>query len=258
MNEMLGKRVLNRIKYGHLRNNVILIYTMGKVGSSTFYESLSKIPNVAVFHVHFLSDDWMTNVRPGQFQASNIKNAKFVRNYLKDNEVSKLKIISLVRDPVTMMVSGLFQNWDRYFDQKPTDVPIDDIAQFLEQMDYSYPLEWFDNEFESFTGFDIYHHPFDRERGMSLYRNSESDILLLTLESLDKNFSESVRRLLSVKMQQQKANIRAQKPENEVYKKVKATLKLPDEKLNSIYNSKFVRHFYTDESITQFKNRWIR
>ena len=84
------KIIYNPIDYLKQKNKVFLIYTMGKVGSTSVYNSLKKqLPFAKVFHVHFLSDFYLNEVLPKTNHTWNIDNGRKILNYLQKNPESK-------------------------------------------------------------------------------------------------------------------------------------------------------------------------
>ena len=95
----------------------VLIYQMGKVGSSTVKQSLLKtaIKN-PLFYVHYLSwksihsvENYFAN--KSMAPPSHIQYSKIVRQLidLYKGQI-RFKIVSLVRDPVARNISSTFQN----------------------------------------------------------------------------------------------------------------------------------------------------
>jgi len=91
---------------------------MGKVGSETFERSLvnARLPN-PIYHIHFLS--WKTIKAVENFYLKNahvglpehLIRSQHLRRII-DQHGDKLRwnIITLVRDPVSSEISGVFQN----------------------------------------------------------------------------------------------------------------------------------------------------
>ena len=44
---------------------------------------------------------------------------------------------------------------------------------------------------------------------------------------------------------------------SKMYNFVKSNIKVPDNKINEIYNSKYVRHFYNDVFISKKIEQWV-
>ena len=55
----------------------------------------------------------------------------------------------------------------------------------------------------------------------------------------------------------QNENITASRGSGKLNKKVKTNLKLPLEKINTIYSSKYITTFYNESQIQKFKKKWI-
>lgn len=126
------------------RNNKhpILIWQMGKVGSSSVYYSLQQIFNEKpVYHIHLLSKEM---IEKGELYKRSLINGN--NSYLYNNEFRKKfkssmrrgvkwKIISLVREPVGRNISAFFQNIDIFlseFDNKSeSHIPESDISDIF-------------------------------------------------------------------------------------------------------------------------------
>ena len=105
-------------------NELILIYQMGKVASSTIYKSLIK-RSFNTLHFHHLTDKTSSQLEyitkhsyvPVDFIESILRGnlrSKFLLNriFLNDSEhLKNIKIISIVREPVGYLISAFFQNY---------------------------------------------------------------------------------------------------------------------------------------------------
>ena len=94
----------------------VLIYQMGKVGSSSIYMSLKEI--MPTFHVHYLRKDLMDKINKNQINRGfappeHLVTSKMVlKKYIKKDK--PLNIISLVRDPIARNMSAFFENLDNF------------------------------------------------------------------------------------------------------------------------------------------------
>jgi len=240
-------------------NEIILVYSMGKVGSSTLYHTLAKrLPTIDIFHAHFLSDYWLKEILPsidGAFYP-NIEKGLKIREYLNLKPNKKIKIITLVREPISREVSDIFQNF-MTFTQDIESTSYKQVISELDSKDYSYVLNWFDSEMKNFLGFDIYAFPFNKEAGYQVYNHNGIEILCLKLEKLNHAGVEALKRFLSFKnLIVYNSNISQLKKGNALYNKVKKEYKIKKEKAEDLYNSKYVNHFYSGAEIEIFKKRW--
>lgn len=247
----------NKLKFSYLKSNTILIYTLGKVGSSTIYHELKRIsPFGNVLHVHFLSDEWLNNrLKKTNHYGNNRKAADKVVQYLADHPRNKKKIITLVREPVSRELSNFMQNSADFIDGDITSHPIDALQQaYMEKMSYDYTFNWFDSEFKSYTGFDVFSTPFDTEKGYAVYHHNGFDILVIKLEKLNECYAECLNKFLGLSnMQMKKAyNQSASKQISNVYSQLKERIKFPKSYLEEVYRHQYVKHFYTTAEIQKF------
>jgi hypothetical protein len=236
-----------------------LVYSMGKVGSSSVEASLKeRLPDAVVFHTHFLSDNWLNEILPKEkaFFHGNIHIGKKIRAYLDKNEGKRIRIITLVRDPLIREMSGIFENWQAHYEDIDK-VTVQEITDKIDRSDFKFCFNWFDTEFKEFTGFNIYAVPFNKEKGFSIYQHGKFEILCMQLEKLDSVFSVAMEEFTGMKISLKNANIATEKKGNELYKNVKKSYKLSEAKSDFVYGSSFVKHFYTDNDISKMKSVWI-
>ncbi|WP_418509493.1 putative capsular polysaccharide synthesis family protein [Corallibacter sp.] len=258
------KRICKSFVFRNLKNKTILVYTLGKVGSSTVYSQLKRysIWN-NVFHVHFLSDNWLKIKlkETNHFKANNAA-ANKVFSYIDQSPNNVTHIITLVREPVSRELSNFMQNPNDFVDNDILSYTTKDLKKaYLNKLDYDYTLQWFDTEFKSYTGFDVYAQPFDKEKGYSIYEHNATKILVMKLETLDACFEEAMKTFLGTNI---KLNVVANQSENKsissIYKALKEEIKFPENDLKALYANTYVTHFYTESEITSFidKHRAIR
>src|SRR5690606_11691670 len=254
------RRWASRIRNAAVDQTIILVYSMGKVGSSSVYHSLRlKLPYASIFHVHFLSDHWLNERLPNadSFFHDNIKLGKRIREFIARHSNCRLKVITLVREPVMRDLSGLFENWVAHFDKADEDVGV--VLSKMQAHTHEYSLNWFDTEFRNFMNFDIYKTPFDRERGYSIYRLEGADILCIRVEDLDRVASQAFYEFMSLRGFMVVHKNRAdQKDRSQLYRLVKEQYVAEKGKLASLYSSKYVRHFYTQKEIDDFFRKWTK
>lgn len=251
-------RLLHQWKHG---KKVFLIYTMGKVGSTTIYTQLrKKYPYFPVFHLHFLSDEWLHKRLPAMhsFFHANIKQGEHVLQQLDKLKDHRIKIVTLVREPMVREISDIFQNWKGLFDVTSIhDIAPEKFREHLDKHDHDYVLNWFDTEFKSYTGFDIYSKPFDKQKGYSIYSTPRFDILCIQLEKLNDVLPEAMKAFADVELDNGVAsNTSETKESKELYRALVSTYKMTESRAEQLYASKYVQHFYSADDIQRFKSRW--
>ena len=167
-----------------IKSDPILIYRMGKVGSSSIYTSIrQKTKNV--FHVHRMSPSNIQAVLQGSIRIG----AK-----PPDDRIGLLlhkwivlprrpaKLISLFREPVSRNISAFFQNLD-YFNNlngESLELNADElIKNFLINYQHKVPLEWFDIEMYQTTGINVYKIEFPKCKGYQIVDLNPYKLLLM-------------------------------------------------------------------------------
>jgi hypothetical protein len=280
--------------YYHLRlkreisrqDQLILVYQMGKVGSSSVVRSL-KTQNFLTFNVHtfnpyYLKKDeqlYKKEFIAGSINAKTLWDELLFRKQLGRRFNGKpIKIITLVRDPVARNISLFFQ-WpnmimehtaDKYHLRSPsfdyekvfsTDGIEDKMAQlFMTQFKlHERPLIWLDKELKHHFGIDAYCYDFPKEKGYSTYREGNIEAMLIKLEKLSEVAGEAFSKFLGIEsFQLIPANIGRKKNTSDLYERFLNSIKLPSDYLETMYNSRFVKHFYSRKEIEGFRARWSR
>jgi hypothetical protein len=253
----------------------IIVYQMGKVGSSSIVASLRSLDR-KVFHIHFLTERGIaeaeaiyrtmcqnsaTTYYP---RARHLLGSRYLRKRLrKRGHGQKWKVITLVRDPIARNISDFFQVIDyqipnftaRY---NAGEIDIETVLDtFLNRYNHEFVLRWFDEELQPALGIDVYDTNFPRERGYHMYQNELCDLLLIKLEQLDECREEAFQRFLGLdNFQLVKANVAEEKQYADAYREFRRCITLPESYVQAVYSSRFVRHFYTDDEIEQFRAKW--
>ena len=260
--------------YYAIRYNRILLYQPWKVGSISIFESLKKM-DINCIHVHFLNM-W-----------KNI--AMFLlKNKYKNGE--KVKIITLVREPISRMLAQFFQlhfdlgRFDKLKNMIKTELllKLEIGIKFFIYKYYSSKLlfwdylirnirwqeiklkifrfnqfDWFDNELKAIFGVDIYAHPFDREKGYSIIKQGNIEVLAIKLEKLNTLEGVISEFINAPHFKLINANEGENKYYKYLYKNVKENIKIPVEIFKEYYeNNPKMDHFYTEEEKTAFMKKW--
>jgi len=261
--------------------NPVIIYQMGKVGSTTIYESLQTLKGISVFHIHVLTPKSITGAehvyqnsfsRTGKICQHLIESQYLRRQLDRDAHESKnWKVISLVRDPVAKNISAFFQMLDSVisYDYKTQmqhqaiEVVLEDLKElFLEKFIGKYgaddnTLTWFDRELKAVFNLDVYSEEFCKVKGYKIYNSDRANLLILKLENLDHHVKPALEEFLGIRnLSIKKANISSEKHYQYLYKKFLDTIVLPESYLQKMYSSKYVLHFYTPKEIKSFMNKW--
>ncbi len=240
---------------------IFLVYSMGKVGTTSVYSFIKRNhPDTPLHHVHFLSDNWVKKKLPSlnpEFHG-NIAVAEEVYSSLEKHKNRRVKIITMVREPLVREISDIFQNWKGLLNVNAIgDTSAKELSVYLDNHEHEYVLNWFDTEFKEYLGFDIYAHPFDKQKGYSIYKTKNADILCVSTEKLSSCIETAMKEFAGMDIKASKAsNTSENKEGKELYNELIKNYKAPKEKLDLLYNSKYVRHFYDEKEIKGFIEKW--
>jgi hypothetical protein len=263
-----------RLAFSRLDRPPILIYQMGKVGSSTVYKSLKNTPlSNSVLHLHFLSTD-LPKIKERYKKAGkypppyHIYLGESVRKILCRNPNLPCKIISLVRDPIAVVVSSLFQNPHLAPLSLTTDKNTIDPEKVIRYLDrklrepttFSYVNEWFDRELKRVLDVDVFAKPFPVDVGYAVCRNKNVEALVIRLEDLSQRGPKAISEFLNLDATfvLEQSNVRNELMGGESYLQVLRRISLTPSLCREIYSSKFVKHFYNEAMIEQLVSKWTQ
>ena len=258
------------------RASPILVYQMGKVGSSSIVDSLkAKKLDRPIFHMHFLSPETiqraervLREIYGGRHNVNRwaLYESRFVSKHVLQWPSKELKIVSLVREPVARNISSFFQNLDKFIPDCAAlydagRIGIADITRhYLQDFhEHTYPLTWFDEEMKTVFGIDVFstEDMLYQDHRIYVYRRHLVELLVLRAEDIDNVARQALRDFLKIDdITLKSANVARGKDYSRVYRDFRDNLKLPDEYLAQMYESKYVRHFYSAQEIERFYSCW--
>ena len=261
--------------------NPLIIYQMGKVGSSTLVRSFRESGvDMDIFQIHFLTSEWIDIVDDQYKNASKVHNkfildehwlaSKFLNQKLAENKNARWKVISLVRDPIARNISTFFQAFDVYFPEDAKKFSSDNadlagqsdelIDIFLNKFkEHEVPLNWYDIHIKPIFNIDIFATEFPISKGFQILKGENIDMLILRLEDLNTTASEAVDKFLGIKgFTIASANISKDKGYADAYSIFKDQINLPQKYIDNMYSSRFMNHFYSGEEIEKLRAKWTK
>lgn len=264
----------------------ILVYTMGKVGSTTVYNTLRRNRvSPLVYHIHFLSDFYLGRLgakytRTGKIpeklsmsqvyrgSADHMTASHALKRVWETGDVKKWRIITLVRDPVASFLSHIFQNptthrpdllgEDGNLDRYKVETHVVDYFEHFDA-DKDFISGWFDREFCQFTGTDVYKHPFDPSTGYQIVRDGKLEIAVMLLDELPRTLNRVIMELTGQKNGEVhiiNENIRGNGDGGGLYGDLKRDLVIPRVGLEKAYSTKYATHFFSDEERERMIEKW--
>ncbi|MDY6783902.1 MAG: putative capsular polysaccharide synthesis family protein [Cyanobacteriota bacterium] len=258
-------------------NNPLIIYQMGKVGSTTIVESLRRsVPERAIFHVHFLSPEGIAI--DDNFYRSHLSRIGAIHDHLleswylreqldKQTQAEKYQVVTLVREPIARNISAFFQTLEYQFGYdiraRSRNLESDDFVRelselfFQEDERHERPLTWFDLELKEVFGVDVFSTEFDRDRGYQIYHSPKAEVLVLKLESLEKCAQSAFQDFLGLnEFTLAKSNVGEGKKYKTLYRRFLHLVEIPEDYIDRMYDSRYTRYFYSDEEIKALRDKW--
>lgn len=267
---------------------LLLIHTMGKVGSTSVAASLKARGirrTMLVYQPHFVSDEGRafaeglaSEGNGGWSRLIKKERAGFLRNRALKDELARMraagervKVITMVRDPVATNVSGLFHNhlwWPAEIKALCAATPAGGQpsaeclaalqAYFLHRYPHDVPTRWFDMELRPLYDVDVYAQPFDPARGYAIYRSDFADVLLLKLETLNRSAPAALRDFMGLDdFQLVESNTAEDKSYADLYRAFRRELALPESYLDGVYSTRMAQQFYTADELAAFRRKWL-
>ncbi|MEK7639416.1 MAG: putative capsular polysaccharide synthesis family protein [Patescibacteria group bacterium] len=227
----------------HFRKKTpVIIFAPGRVGSMALYSNLMKA-GLFVFKLEFT-------------KIGSSSSAKFIKKYIFDQK-KPAKIISIVRDPIDILVSYFFSKaasghikaahraWEAANIQ---DLQRSFVVDVLNTDRLGLHLYWYEKDFKEATNIDIFAYPFDQNEGFSVVPHETYPTLIFRTEMEDTNKAEIIKTFLNLSdFNLTRENTRSQKVDAALYRLFKDSLVLPSDILNKIYSSPYAKHFLTEK-----------
>ncbi|MGB0294928.1 MAG: putative capsular polysaccharide synthesis family protein [Flavobacteriaceae bacterium] len=227
-----------------VKEELILILTPGKVGSSTIYKSVKHSVNTRVYHIHSINNEEIINSMKIHFFSpkGSVPRHLFTSYFLSKilrNYKGKVKLIILVREPVSRLISSVYQNLDM-FGISPKYIDVEEVNEIilskLNSDYFDYLDRWFNKEIKETFGIDVFADP---EKS-----HFESNItgFCMKMEDIDDEFEINCRTILGINAIVRKENIAKDKPYNKEYIQSKRAIK---NRINSLpLEGHYARRFY--------------
>nr|WP_259060078.1 putative capsular polysaccharide synthesis family protein [Salinibacter ruber] len=249
-----------RATYGIVRRHPvrILVYQMGKVGSTSVQRSLYDA-GFGPLHVHYIHADLPHMERFTETEKDfplHFYIGRVLRYYLAITS-HRLKIITLVRDPIARFISAQFQTLDHEpIPPDDADSAVQQLRETIRSKPETVRFRWFKREMEPLLGVNPIKEPFDREAGYGRVESSRADVLVLKLERLSELIPTVVSSFVGEKLSVVRANEGQKKNYADYYREVLDRFDLSEETCRRIYDHAHTTHFYTPDETHQFVEKW--
>ena len=251
-------------------SNPIIVYQMGKVGSTSIYHALLNLDlDVPVYHSHRLSnleaiERWTRQDKDGARSLEKLAEEFRLREIFFRHPNWRWFVVSGVREPVTHAISIFFFNHAEYFAAQNTAYVRGEIsleqaaARFFEKLP-ARGNDWFSYQLEPVFGVDVYAKPFPHARGYEIYESRRARALVLRFEDLKHQFKPALQELLGIEqVELPHTNLSESQGYGELYRDFVRQAKLPREWVDEMLSKKFAQHFYTQRELEASRARWVQ
>ena len=117
--------------------------------------------------------------------------------------------------------------------------------------------EWFDEQLKSVFQIDVFRYPFDIEKGYTIIKEGNIELLLMKMEKLN-DLEKVIGEFLDIdSFQVRNANLGKQKTYRFALKEYKKTFSLSEKELENLYRkSDYMKHFYSEQERNEFYMKW--
>lgn len=248
----------------------VIVYQMGKVGSSSVYASLKQMnPEAEIHHVHFMNhlEEIEEHIRKVRLvidgDLATLRQGKEIRSLIERNPAQIVNLISLVRMPIPRLISSFFQDVEANFpDYKKrmdnNDLTAEELADFfVTSFRDQTPEHWFDAQVKDLFGIDVYSEPFPREKGYHFYQKDNIRLVVIRLEDLSRCATQVFDEFLGISgFRLSNANVASTKDYGSLYKSFKELLKFEAEFIDELNTTKYARHFYSQDELASSVHRF--
>jgi len=240
----------------------VLVYQMGKVGSTSIHRSLIA-HGVRSIHLHRLRPDKLFRTQERRFSGLvNYVRRFFTMRYCRRlvRRHPQVKVITLVREPIARQASAFFQNfrWHVRDGRQVQDIAVEELVEvFLSKPYFQHPVRWFEEEMEPMLGIDVYEYAFPKEQGHLVIQKGNLEVLILKLELADEDKEGAIAEFLNLPgFCIARTNVSEEKPYAIQYEAFRQALRLSREYVDGMCADRYTQHFYTDDEIAQMRARW--
>ena len=261
---------------------MILVFQMGRVGSNSALfaiqrslyleeqgrdchfkvKKVTEIGDTIIFHSHSVT----------AFEMRRYRRTALYRARLG----LPLKVICPIREPIARDVSIFFSTYvgtrpnllanadlgelKELFlaDSRPRRNKIKQLGPANERMtEHQFTLDWFDRHFRPLTRIDVYKQPFPIDRKWQIYNRGRVEVLLYRNDLKYSEQADLISRFLGIKLDKiRHINSGDDKDYAKLYSRFRESVKLPEQYLGRMHNSRFAQHFWSPEELKAAADKW--
>lgn len=245
---------------GHHRPPDVIVYTVGKVGSSSISSSL-RAKGICCFDLHRLAPNRIQQLLVRSLSAAD---STPVPNHLLESIAALntllhrrrsgiiTKIVTSIREPISRNISAVFQNLPEALKGRP-----DEISRLVDEYSPLVPDNWFLRDFEPVTGLNVLGMAHDRERAAFRFQNERFDVLIVKTEAPDSEKSTVISDFVGNTIELRRTNESSNKWYSEIYSQCLQNARdIGNDFARRCLDLQYFRRFYSDLEIKNVSERY--
>jgi len=230
---------------------LLLVYTMGKVASTTISESITSA-RIECHDIHTLRESSLffqmkKSVETGVLPHNHI--GRSINIYHRFQRASKVKIITCLRDSFSRNVSAIFQN----LPQK--EYTLNDVRNIIENSAPDAPGSWLRNEFAATIGINLLREKFNINDKYAVLKKDRFEILSMRIDLSNDKKQELISDFVGEEIVLQNKNEAQNKWYDDLYREFRAKGELSEEWVTRCVKSKYMEKFYSEVERQQFEEK---
>jgi hypothetical protein len=252
----------------------LIVFTMGKTGSTALARAIAEASGERVFQVFRLNpagvagaeqrfrsqlrDRSRVGTRTFPFPGSmHLWESEFLVNH-PPTASTRWDVVTSVREPVGQAVSAFFHAHARDTQRDDEEARLVALRErFLDERWLERPAQWFEREFGTGLGVDAFLQPFDPSVGTSVIERESVRVLLVRQEDFS-GATDALQEFLRLPdpVNIARRNSAYERTNASIYEAFLNSMCLPVDVVDETYSSRLSRHFYSDAELAHLRTRW--
>lgn len=174
----------------------------------------------------------------------------------------RVRVITMVREPISRLISLYLFTYSMRFGVRLEEVPLkvllDNFPRIFEQ-DFEHPLVpsyFLSSQIEALTNIDVYKHPSPAVGGSTAIEHGRFLLLIMKLEIPDEQKADALSAWMNRSIPIMRKNTAAENDYGSIYEEFKKRVSIPYRYAEAIYQSSYMKHFYTPDERAKYWKRW--
>jgi hypothetical protein len=225
----------------------ILVWCPGRVGSRSALEAIKKCRG-DVCDIHTMEDGYSIDRIKSAMKADGRLRAR-----AREMLAAPTQILIPIREPLGRNLSSWFCPWHtrQYRTKNETNLAVLK-ERFMREFPHDWITNWFDNELKANIGVDVYTHEF--VDGYMRITEGHYDIIIVDYRKINSVLPEKIEKHWGIKLNIGRVKGTSSSLHSK-YQEFHKQIKFPRAFAESIYNTKYARHFYGSEC-DELINKW--